>query len=87
MPDLTDDFQRAVQEGRIQQEPDGRLTITTVEITHPQGYANHEFEYEDVTDLFRCWRCGGYEVSLRDHTTGEIRPCPGPTTTEEDTDA
>lgn len=65
----------------------GEITIIAVAVVHPQGYGEHEFEYQPRNDLFACTRCGGYEVSLRDRTTGQIRPCPGPTTTTgEDTD-
>ncbi len=27
--------------------------------------AGHEFAYESSTDLFRCWRCRKYEVTVR----------------------
>jgi len=54
------------------------LSITTLEITHPQGFGDHEFEYESTNDLFRCVHCGGYEIALRDRETGEIPECPGP---------
>lgn len=54
------------------------LSITTIEITHPQGFGGHEFEYESTNDLFRCVHCGGYEIALRDRETGEIPECPGP---------
>jgi hypothetical protein len=40
------------------------------------GFGGHEFEYEQVTDLFRCTECGVYEVTARD-TDGPIKPCTG----------
>ncbi len=52
------------------------LTIITIEATHPQGFGEHEFEYQPTDDLFRCVHCGGYEIALRDQATGQIRPCP-----------
>lgn len=52
------------------------VTVTPVEITHPQGFGGHEFEYQQINDLFCCVRCGGYEIALRDRSTGEISPCP-----------
>jgi hypothetical protein len=36
----------------------------------------HEFEYEQVTDLFRCTECGVYEVTARG-ADGSIRSCAG----------
>jgi hypothetical protein len=53
------------------------ITITDITPIHPQGFGGHEFEYQSVDDLFACVRCGRYEVSVRDHTTGEISPCTG----------
>ena len=40
------------------------------------SFGGHEFEYEQVTDLFRCTECGVYEVTARD-ADGPIRPCAG----------
>ncbi|MFF1358729.1 hypothetical protein [Streptomyces sp. NPDC058297] len=40
------------------------------------GFGGHEFEYEQVTDLFRCSECRVYEVVARD-SDGPIKPCPG----------
>ncbi|GAA0905300.1 MULTISPECIES: hypothetical protein [Streptomyces violaceusniger group] len=40
------------------------------------GFGGHEFEYEQVTDLFRCTECRVYEVAARD-TEGPIKPCTG----------
>ncbi len=40
------------------------------------GFGGHEFEYEQVTDLFRCTECRVYEVAARD-TDGPIKPCTG----------
>jgi hypothetical protein len=54
------------------------LSITTIEITHPQGFGDHEFEYDAGNDLFKCTHCGGYEIALRNPETGEIPQCPGP---------
>lgn len=51
------------------------ITVTTIEITHPQGFGGHEFEYQPSDDLFRCVHCGGFEFILRDGETGEIGPC------------
>ncbi|WP_333745718.1 hypothetical protein [Streptomyces sp. IBSBF 2950] len=39
-------------------------------------FGGHEFEYEQVTDLFRCTECRVYEVVARD-TDGPITPCTG----------
>lgn len=39
-------------------------------------FGGHEFEYEQVTDLFRCTECRVYEVVARD-TDGPITTCPG----------
>ncbi|MEV8634314.1 hypothetical protein AB0395_21930 [Streptosporangium sp. NPDC051023] len=39
-------------------------------------FGGHEFEYERVTDLFRCTECRVYEVVARD-TDGPIKPCTG----------
>lgn len=51
------------------------VTVTPIEISHPQGFGGHEFEYQSTDDLFRCVRCGGYEIALRDPATGEIGAC------------
>lgn len=40
------------------------------------GFGGHEFEYEQVSDLFRCSECRVYEVAARD-TGGPIKPCTG----------
>ncbi|WP_199826987.1 hypothetical protein [Streptomyces sp. WM6378] len=39
-------------------------------------FGGHEFEYEQVTDLFRCSQCRVYELAARD-TDGPIKPCTG----------
>lgn len=62
------------------EDDDMRLTIVSIQPTHPQGFGGHEFELESVSDLFRCARCRGYEVSLRAPGAGEISICPGPVT-------
>ncbi|WP_275561322.1 hypothetical protein [Streptomyces sp. 5-6(2022)] len=50
---------------------------TTVGVSEPDdGFGGNEFEYEQVTDLFRCTECGVYEVAARD-TEGLIKPCTG----------
>jgi hypothetical protein len=56
-----------------------QMTITIIEITptHPQGFGDHEFEYQPYEDLFKCWKCKAYEVVVRDSKTGAITPCPG----------
>lgn len=59
---------------------DDEMVLRIVEITptHPQGFGGHEFEYESSNDLFKCCRCGAYEVVVRDSKTGAISECPGP---------
>lgn len=39
-------------------------------------FGDHEFEYEQSTDLFRCTECRVYEVAARD-ADGSITSCPG----------
>jgi hypothetical protein len=56
------------------------ITITEIVVTHPQGFGGHEFEYESDTDLFRCTRCGKFEVVVRqpDGSILECQPTPPP---------
>ena len=50
---------------------------TTAGPTEPDDkFGGHEFEYEQVTDLFRCTECRVYEVEARD-TDGPIKLCTG----------
>jgi hypothetical protein len=51
------------------------IVIVDITPTHSQGFGGHEFEYQPESDLFRCVRCGRYEVSVRDPQTGEIAAC------------
>jgi hypothetical protein len=47
------------------------------DVTEPDdGFGGHEFEYEQLTDLFRCTECRVYEVTAR-ATDGPIKPCTG----------
>ncbi|MGY0064248.1 hypothetical protein ACWY4P_48790 [Streptomyces sp. LZ34] len=49
----------------------------TAHVAEPDdGFGGHEFEYEQVTDLFRGTECRVYEVVARD-TDGPIKPCTG----------
>lgn len=57
-------------------EPDMTITVVEISATHPQGFGGHEFEYEAINDLFKCWKCGAYEVVVRDGKTGVISQCP-----------
>lgn len=59
---------------------DDEMELRIIEITptHPQGFGDHEFEYESDTDLFKCWKCKAYEIVVRDSKTGVISTCPGP---------
>ncbi len=65
---------RTSDDGRAQS---AALTVTALVPVHPHGFGGHEFEYQPGDDVFRCPRCGGYEISLRDRDTGEISRCPG----------
>jgi len=56
-------------------EAEMRLSIIEIRPTHPQGFGGHEFEYEALDDLFKCWKCGAYEVVVRDSKTGAISEC------------
>lgn len=40
------------------------------------AFGGHEFNYEQSTDLFRCWMCKQYEAVARSDD-GSIAPCPG----------
>lgn len=51
---------------------DATADITTLD----DRFGGHEFEYEQLTDLFRCTECRVYEVVARD-TDGPIKPCTG----------
>lgn len=53
------------------------LRIIEIRPTHPEGFGDHEFEYEFGTDLFKCWKCRRYEIVVRNSSTGTISPCPG----------
>lgn len=52
------------------------MTAQTPEPPVPADpFGDHEFHYEDHTDLFRCIRCHRYEVTVR---KGEdLEPCTG----------
>lgn len=52
------------------------IHIISITPTHPQGFGGHEFELTHE-DVFKCVRCGGYEIVLRDPDTGAIPECPG----------
>lgn len=54
---------------------EARAAIQTEAVTD-DGFGGHEFEYEQVTDLFRCTECRVYEVAARD-ADGPIKPCAG----------
>ncbi|MGW7695038.1 hypothetical protein ACWGMA_40495 [Streptomyces asiaticus] len=54
--------------------PGGHAAADAIE--PDDGFGGHEFEYEQVTDLFRCTECRVYEVAARD-TDGSIKPCTG----------
>ncbi len=54
------------------------LEVITISVTHPQGFGDHIFNYESVSDLFKCERCGRYEITVRDDETGAITECTGP---------
>lgn len=71
----TDEPYSEARRHTAQDRNSGQLTVTSIEATHPQGFGGHEFEYRSEDDLFACVRCGGFEVALRDRSTGEIRPC------------
>ncbi|MGW0337074.1 hypothetical protein ACWD0J_35495 [Streptomyces sp. NPDC003011] len=53
-----------------------RAAAGTTASTSNDGFGGHEFEYEQMTDLFRCTECRVYEVTARD-TDGPIKPCTG----------
>lgn len=49
---------------------------SAADVIEPGDGFGGEFEYEQVTDLFRCSECRVYEVVARD-TDGPIKPCTG----------
>lgn len=68
--------------------PHLECTVCASGVTSPHGatetagqaatddpFGGHEFAYESHTDLFRCVRCHGYEVTAREGDT--IKPCTG----------
>jgi hypothetical protein len=60
-------------ERRIDDQGD-EITVWEITPTHPNGFGGHVFNYESVSDLFKCENCGRYEISVRDDS-GEIQPC------------
>lgn len=61
----------------------GAPEVVVWEITPAGEFGGHEFEYEQVSDLFKCTRpgCGQYEIVARqkaeEQGIGEITRCQG----------
>jgi hypothetical protein len=55
-----------------------QLVVYEIQVGDPEALNGHVLGYVSSDDLFRCERCGRYEITLEDpDTPGALTPCPG----------